>query len=299
MRGLALLSCPGFFSECGGLWLRAFHRVMQIVFFVALVALASFCQNLTGFAFGLIFVGVAGATHLMSIADAANVACLLSIVNGVSYMRAYRFTPNWPMLRPMLISSVIGVVGGVVLLHWLSGNALSGLRMLLGVVIVLCALLLLTQKKALEQPSGPGAMWVAGVSSGLLGGLFATPGPPMVYHLYRQPLDRTLVRHCLFAMFVTCSLLRAVMVAAEGQLNWSVFGWTALAFPVVTGVTWWSARHPPALPRKLVEWMVCGLLILSGLSLLWSGWQASQPEAVVPSDATALHGDFVRIVRIS
>ena len=109
---------------------------------------------------------------------------------------------------------------------------------------------------------------------GLLGGLFATPGPPMVYHLYRQPLDRMLVRHCLFAMFISCSMLRAIMVAAEGQLNWAVLGWTAVAFPVVTGVTWWNARHPPALPLRLVEWLVCGLLILSGLSLLWSGWRA-------------------------
>ena len=261
---------------------------MQIVFLMALVALASFCQNLTGFAFGLIFVGVAGATQLMPIADAANVACLLSIINGISYMRAYRFEPDWVMLKPMLISSVLGVVGGVLLLHWLSGNTLNGLRMLLGLVIVLCAMLLLMQKKALDQPSGPVSMWVAGVSSGLLGGLFATPGPPMVYHLYRQPLDRMLVRHCLFAMFVSCSLLRAAMVAVEGQLNWAVMGWTALAFPVVTGVTWWSARHPPAWPKRLVEWLVCGLLILSGASLLWSGWRASQPEALVPGDATAL-----------
>lgn len=261
---------------------------MQIVFFMALVGLAAFCQNLTGFAFGLIFVGVAGATGLMNIADAANVACLLSIINGISYMRAYRFEPDWVMLKPMLISSVLGVVGGVLLLHWLSGNTLNGLRMLLGLVIVLCAMLLLMQKKALDQPSGPVSMWVAGVSSGLLGGLFATPGPPMVYHLYRQQLDRMLVRHCLFAMFVSCSLLRAVMVAVEGQLNWAVMGWTALAFPVVTGVTWWSARHPPAWPKRLVEWLVCGLLILSGASLLWSGWRASQPEALVPGDAMAL-----------
>lgn len=261
---------------------------MQIVFFMALVGLAAFCQNLTGFAFGLIFVGVAGATGLMNIADAANVACLLSIINGVSYMRAYRFEPDWVMLKPMLISSVLGVVGGVLLLHWLSGNTLNGLRMLLGLVIVLCAMLLLMQKKALDQPSGSVSMWVAGVSSGLLGGLFATPGPPMVYHLYRQPLDRMLVRHCLFAMFVSCSLLRAAMVAVEGQLNWAVMGWTALAFPVVTGVTWWSARHPPAWPKRLVEWLVCGLLILSGASLLWSGWRASQPEALVPGDAMAL-----------
>ena len=67
--------------------------VIQYVMFLALVGLATFCQNLTGFAFGLIFVGVAGATHLMGIGDAANVACLLSVVNGVAYLRAHRQVP--------------------------------------------------------------------------------------------------------------------------------------------------------------------------------------------------------------
>ena len=77
------------------------------------VALASACQNLTGFAFALIFVGLAGALHLLPIADAANVAGLLSLVNGVVYLRSHPFKPRWDLLKPMLISSVIGVIGGV------------------------------------------------------------------------------------------------------------------------------------------------------------------------------------------
>ncbi len=261
--------------------------VIQYVLFLALVGLATFCQNLTGFAFGLIFVGVAGATHLMSIGDAANVACLLSLVNGVAYLRAHRQVPQWSLLRPMLASSVIGVLGGVLLLHWLSGNALSGLRMLLGVAIVACAVLLLLQKQASARMSGPASLWAAGLASGLLGGLFATPGPPMVYHLYRQPLDRLLVRQCLFVMFITCALLRLVMVAADGQITGSVLLAAALAFPVVTLVTWLHMRHPPDLPKRLVEGVVCLLLVLSGASLLASGWSAMRAQPVLPDGAMA------------
>ncbi|WP_027016944.1 TSUP family transporter [Comamonas composti] len=250
--------------------------VVQYLLFLALVGLATFCQNLTGFAFGLIFVGVAGASGLMSIADAANVACLLSIVNGVAYLRAHQAKENNPLLRPMLISSVVGVVAGVLLLQWLSGNALNVLSMLLGVAIVACALLLLLQQKVNAQVSGPLPLWIAGLASGLLGGLFATPGPPMVYHLYRQPLDRMLVRRCLFVMFVTCAVLRLVLVALDGQITGHVLLAAALAFPVVTGVTWLHVRRPPQLPKQLVEWLVCLLLVLSGLSLLASGWNAGR-----------------------
>jgi uncharacterized membrane protein YfcA len=236
--------------------------VIQYVLFLVLVGLATFCQNLTGFAFGLIFVGVAGATHLMSIADAANVACLLSVVNGVTYLRAHRQVPQWTLLKPMLVSSVIGVIAGV---------------LLLGLAIVACALLLLLQKQVNAQMSGPVSLWVAGVASGLLGGLFATPGPPMVYHLYRQPLDRLVVRQCLFSMFLTCALLRLVMVAWEGGITASVLLAAALAFPVVTVVTWLHMRHQPAQP-----------LVLSGASLLVSGWNASHPQPVVPDDEMAM-----------
>ena len=247
---------------------------MQIVFFMALVGLASFCQNLTGFAFGLIFVGVAGAAGLMSIADAANVACLLSIINGVSYMRAYRFEADWAMLRPMLISSVLGVIGGVVLLYWLSGNALNVLRMLLGAVIVACAYLLFARREGAGKAGGPVALWGAGIASGLLGGLFATPGPPMVYYLYRQPIEAAVVRQCLFVLLIINAVLRLGLVAVDGQLGSTAVLATALAFPVVAGVTWLQARRPPQWPRRVVEALVCVLLLLSGLSLLVSGLRA-------------------------
>jgi hypothetical protein len=110
--------------------------------------------------------------------------------------------------------------------------------MLLGLAIVACALLLLLQKQVNAQMSGPVSLWVAGVASGLLGGLFATPGPPMVYHLYRQPLDRLVVRQCLFSMFLTCALLRLVMVAWEGGITGASL--------LVSG---WNASHPqPVVP---------------------------------------------------
>lgn len=242
----------------------------QYLLFFGLVALATFCQNLTGFAFGLIFVGLAGATQLMPIADAANVACLLSLVNGVAYLRNHPFSPQWPLLKPMLASSVLGVLGGLVLLSWLSGHALNGLRILLGLAIAGCAVALLAQKQVRAQMSGPASLWSAGLLSGLLGGLFATPGPPMVYHLYRQPLERLLVRQCLFVMFITCNLLRLGVVVGTGGLRWESVLVSAAAFPVVTLVTWLHARHPPTLPKRLVEWLVCLLLMLAGASMLVS-----------------------------
>ena len=235
---------------------------------LAVVAVASACQNLTGFAFGLIFVGMAGALHLMPIADAANVAGLLSLVNGAVYLRSHPFEPRWDLLKPMLISSLLGVLGGLALLHWLSGDMVNVLRKVLGVTIIGCAVVLLLQKKQRETLSGPRSMWVAGGLSGILGGLFSTSGPPSVYHLYRQPLSPLLVRQCLLVMFLSNSLLRLAIVVPTGGLSWSSVFTAAVAMPVVAGVTWVLVKYPPPLPTRLLQWLVCSLLTAAGVSLL-------------------------------
>ena len=250
-------------------------QLSQALPILLLVALATFAQNLTGFAQGLIFVGAAGATRLLSIEDAANIASLLMVVNGVVYLRTHRLRMQWQLMGPMLISSVLGLVAGVLLLGWLGGSALNWLRMLLGLAIVVCAALLIQQKTRRAQPSGKGVMWAVGLSSGLLGGLFATPGPPMAYHLYREPLDDVTVRQCMFVLLITCCVLRLVLLGADGQISTQAWGWSACAVPVVWLVTWAQFRWPPRLPKRLMEWLVCLLLLGSGLSLLWSGWRAA------------------------
>lgn len=236
------------------------------------VALACAAQNLTGFAFALIFVGLAGALHLLPIADAANVAGLLSLVNGFVYLRSHPFEPRWDLLKPMLTSSTIGVLIGLGLLQLLSGNLVNVLRMLLGVTIIGCAFLLLSQKKGRETPSGPRALWVAGGLSGLLGGLFSTSGPPIVYHLYREPLPATLVRQCLLVLFLANAIVRLGVVIAAGELSRASIVVSLAALPVVAGVTWLLAKYPPRLPVRLLQWLVCTLLFIAGASMLFSAF---------------------------
>lgn len=237
---------------------------------LVVVALASMCQNLTGFAFGLIFVGVAGALQLLPIADAANVACLLSLVNGVVYLRSHPFAPRWDVLKPLAVTSLVGTLLGLALLQWLSGSALNVLRMVLGAAIVLCALVLLVQKQQRPTPSPWPSTWLAGSLAGVLGGLFSTSGPPLVYHLYRQPLSVLVVRQSLLALFLMGNVLRLGAVVALGELAWSSVVISSVALPVVAWVTWFFAKHPPPLPQRALQWLVCALLILAGLSLVWS-----------------------------
>jgi uncharacterized membrane protein YfcA len=238
--------------------------------FFAIVALASFCQNLTGFAFGLILVGLVGALSLMPIGEAANAATIMSIANGAVYMRTHPFKPDWTLLKPMLVSSFVGVLIGVGTLSLLSSHALAGLSLTLGVAIVACAMLLFAQKNPRKTMSGQPALYMAGFLSGLLGGLFATPGPPMVYHLYRQPLPAIVIRQCLVVMFVTSVTIRLGLVVYAGTFALTSLYLGLAAVPIVALVTWLHAKHPPRIPPYLVRWLVCVLMLAAGGSLIFS-----------------------------
>ena len=51
-------------------------------------------------------------------------------------------------------------------------------------------------------------------------------------------------------------------------MSWASLGVAATALPVVVGVTWLLATYPPKLPTRTLQWMVCGLLVLTGVSML-------------------------------
>lgn len=241
--------------------------------FLTIITIASICQNLTGFAFGLILVTLAGALDVMPVAMSANVAMVLALVNAALYLRSTSVNPDWKLLRPILASSIAGLIGGLVLLSWLSASARNGLGILLGIVVVASSLLLVIQSKPRQTMSSPIVMHSASLLSGLMGGLFATPGPPMAYHLYRQPLDQRTIRQCLFVIFAISMLLRLGIVIGSGKFQLEALKLGAMAAPVVALVTYLNARFPPRIPLKGIRWLVASLMAASGITLLMAAMQ--------------------------
>jgi len=148
------------------------------------------------------------------------------------------------------------------------------LRGLLGVSILVCAVLLVMQGRPLIAVSGQASFAVVGALSGVLGGLFSSSGPPIVFHLYRQPLERELVRRALLLMFAFNSLVRLVIVVPTGHFSWRSALLAACAMPVVWGVTRVHHRLPNKLPPRTLKWLVGGLLAAAGATLVASAWLA-------------------------
>ena len=132
------------------------------------VALAVYAQNLTGFALALILLGLIGATDLVPLADAVNAVAVLSLVNAGTFLYRRRPLKLELSLWPAVAAGVVGVIAGTMLLTWLAGAAHEVLRLLLGLSIVLCALLLWRAAAPLRAVSSRASFAVAGALSGLI-----------------------------------------------------------------------------------------------------------------------------------
>lgn len=242
--------------------------------FLACVALATYAQTTTGFAFSLILLGLAGVLSLSSLSEMTNVVNMLALVNVFVALGGVRKNLNFSLIKGAFVSSFVGVAMGVGALHWVSGDAIVWLSGLLGITILVCATLLVARKRQLTQVSAPGTFVSYGLLSGLLGGLFSSAGPPMVYHMYRQPLPLAVIRDSLLVFFAVNAALRIVLVGASGGLTLSSVVLAAEALPVVVVLTWLVRRYVSPGSLKTVKLFVFFLLVIAGLGLTIPAAQA-------------------------
>lgn len=240
----------------------------QIAGFLACVLVATCAQSITGFALALILLGLTGLFELAPLPDVANVATVLSLASAAIALKGRRKALDREIWRTTVSGSLVGYAIGVALMAWLNANVVMVLRLLLGVVVIACAVVVLVRTEPLAQRSSPMSFRGFGVLSGVLGGLFSASGPPLVYQFYRQPLSLDEVRDTLVATLAAGSLIRLAMVVPAGQFSLRSLWLCAVSVPLAMGLTWWMRRHPPSWPRGIVLRVVCALLVVTGIGLI-------------------------------
>jgi uncharacterized protein len=232
--------------------------------FLLFVALAVYAQSLTGFALALILLGLIGATDLVPLTDAVNAVTVMVFVNACTFLYQ-RFPPHFERwLWPGVISSLLGAAVGTMLLTWLAGTFYQVVKLLLGISIIASAFLLWRAAKPLESVSSRLAFVSTGAISGLLGGMFSAPGPPLVYLMYRQPWAPARIQESLILFFGAGALLRLSIVVPTGGFSLLAIQLAAEAVPVVFLVTAFATGRPSPLSPNLLKLLVCLLLVATG-----------------------------------
>lgn len=242
--------------------------VASLVAFAGFAAVGAYVQTLTGFAFGLVLMGAIAIVGLLPLSDAAAMVGMLTLVNATQMLiqGGWREVAHRE-LRLILVASLPSLLVGYALLEWLADTRDDLLKIGLGLVIMISSLQLAVRTAGLEKRSPDASFVGSGVISGLMSGLFATGGPPLVYHLFRQPMPHERIRETLVAAFGAAQVLRLLLVVASGNLPTMSPLALILAVPAVMAMTYTARRWPPSVSQGTMRRIVFVLLFLSGLSL--------------------------------
>ncbi|MDS1141055.1 sulfite exporter TauE/SafE family protein [Pusillimonas sp. SM2304] len=242
--------------------------MLNNLLFLIFVALAVYTQNLTGFALALVLLGLVGATDVFPLPDVVNAVSIIVLVNATLFLYKRRALRLERSLWPVLLASMAGTLLGVAALAWIMGNAYEVLRLLLGLSIVYCAWMLWRRAVPRSTSSTPASFASVGLLSGLMNGLFAAGGPPLVFLIYRQPWSLARIQESLIFINGMAALLRLAVTIPTVGFNQQSLKLSLIAVPVVLLVTTLSARRAPPLSPRVLRLIVCLLLVATGLIMV-------------------------------
>ncbi|NKQ36642.1 MAG: sulfite exporter TauE/SafE family protein [Chloroflexi bacterium] len=228
-----------------------------------IVFLALLVQATTGFGLALVsmpllvaVVGIKTATPLVAL-----IATAAELVILARYWRSIQFQS----IKPLIISSVIGIPLGVFILREVDAAIITPI---LGVVILGYALYALFSPRL---PRLAGRAWAYGFGfiGGILGGAYNTSGPPVIIYgsCRRWPPDE--FKGNLQGYFIPVTLLVLVVHGVSGNYTTAVWQYFLWAIPgIILGLIggfFISGRLDPNRFRKIV----LILLVFLGLRLLF------------------------------
>ncbi len=243
--------------------------VFDTVFLLFIIALGTYFQTVTGFGLAMIVIGVSSGLELTSVPFIATVVSIISLANSGLALRNHIHHINWECTNTTLLGVVPSSILGVLLLNYLNVQAKYILEFLLGLVIVYSGVIFALRPRQRTKRSRLRAFFSIGFISGLCGGLFGMPGPPIIFHMYRQPFTLVETRNMLLLIFACTAFSRtAYEVVATGLPKNSLLI-SLLALPCVAAATIFAQRFPPPVRPVTMRQITFISLVLIGLALMY------------------------------
>jgi uncharacterized membrane protein YfcA len=246
---------------------------LNILFLLVVFAIGSYVQASTGFAFGLIVISSISALGLAPIEVTAFVVSLLSLMNSMIGLQGGQWRKaNFKAILYFSIPCLPATFVGIWLLAFLGENQLNILKIILGVTIVGSSLVMMLQTNLAKKGSSTPVFLLGGLSSGLIGGLFSTFGPPLTYIMYRQPDTLRTIRTTLLLVFAITSIMRLSFVMATQEVSMQTYLLSAIGFPAVVLAALAARYYPIPISVDTMRRCAYGILLASGISLIIQGW---------------------------
>jgi len=241
-----------------------FRSWQELALVSAVLGFAQMVYVMFGFGAGLIAVGTLAAI----LPDIQDVVVLLLLVSFPSEMIVV-FT-SWRTIRWKGITRIlVGVAIGIPLGTWL-----LGLGETLVVLAVLAVVLVLVGTGLVALPRHRAITWPAwaepplGLVSGVLGGLYGTGGPPLIFYFQLRRVEKAAFRAHLMAIFLALTIVRLPSYAFSGLITEQrILSALAVAPAVLVGAFVGHRLHVEV-AEETFRRMVAIALIVIGLVLV-------------------------------
>ncbi len=238
----------------------------QTIYIILLAAGASFIQRTIGFGFG-IFIMTALPFLMPSYGEAVTLSGLLSLTSATIVMLKYLKFVTWKRLLPIVASFIIFSTIAICLLDKIEGQAM---RRILGITLILISLYFSFFKARIQKLIRPTKGWQygTGAASGIMGGLFAMHGPPVVLYLIVSEPDKDHYMGMIQTYAVVTNITMLAVRAFNGYVTPAVgssyiYSLIGLAIGVIAGN--WAFKH---IPNRLFTYIVYAYIGVSGLIIL-------------------------------
>ncbi len=243
-------------------------EIIDLIFVLIAISLGAYFQTITGFGLGIIVIGICTLFKLAPISIMATVVSIITLPNCLSALIGKKIEFDKSLFIAIILGIFPGTLFGIYLLNTLSDSATNLLSGALGCMILFSSLTFIFHPKINQRPSKWASFVGAGFASGFSGGLFGMAGPPVVYHLYKQPMAIETIRTLLLLIFTCTSSSRTLIVYLQGDLTQNISILALIAVPLVYIVTMLARKYPPPFKSTTLRKIVFITLVSIAIQLI-------------------------------
>jgi uncharacterized membrane protein YfcA len=228
----------------------------------ALIAFfAAATQSVTGFGFALVYAPLLAVAW--TVKPAVATTALLSLVVNVLVLAQMRGHVRYERLPGLFAGYLIGVVPGLLVLEWVSGDVLE---VIVGFVVLVATVLLYFQPAIDPSDDTLPIRMLAGAFSGASSSSTGIGGPPVVLYMIGRETDVQRFRATLLAYFLPISVVTLALFIAVGRIDGDVLTLGAASVPaILVGVAlgaWLRTHIQPEVFRRIVLGLLVGMSVL-------------------------------------
>lgn len=232
-----------------------------------IILFAYFIRGITGFGSGLIAIPL--LAHFLPLTFVVPLILMVDFAGSIALSYHVHLQVRWSEIRPLLPTSIVGMLVGAVLLVNLPREPLL---VGLGLFVIIFGLRYVFNVHS-EKPISRWWSLPTGLSGGLIGAMFGTGGPPYVIYFAHRLHDKAQLRGTLTGLFLLEGALRFIVFMVMGLLlQDGLFTSLLLALPLMALGLYLGNKVHLGITHQQQLAIIGGLLLVSGGSLLWKAW---------------------------